>query len=122
MVKLLVDAVVEGYISFFSAEECCTCTPRCSRSIGGPTATLMTHSQCMGPGSGVRPGTGLETMHYYVHTGMGMGTDPLSPIVPVPFRVFVPFPLHVPVPVQCERAITGTVVCVIHVPENNVLV
>ena len=52
----------------------------------------MARSHCTGLELGAGPGMGMGTMGYYilcrtVHTalGLGLGPDPLSPIVPVPF-------------------------------------
>ena len=62
--------------------------------------TVMPHSHCTESGPSVELGKGPGTMGYHilrraVHTalGLGMGSDPLSPIVPVMFPVPVPFPL-----------------------------
>ena len=63
----------------------------------------MAHSHCTGPGTGMRPGTGLGTMGLCillctVHTtqgqGMGMGT--------IGFHTHFPVPGPVPGAVQCE--------------------
>ena len=76
----------------------------------GRKICLMARSHCTGPKPWVGLETELGTMGYFilyrtVHSakGPGMGPDPLSPIVPVPFLVPVPvpFPCNVNVPLCC---------------------